>query len=125
MVDRTDQIDREGLLSYAQEQFGAEPEHLWAKYPNYVVLRHGNNRKWYAAIMDVPRNKLGLPGEGTVDVMDVKCGPLLLGSLLGEPGFLPAYHMNKSNWVSVLLDGSVPREKAIHVLTISYDLTKN
>ena len=117
-------MDKKGVLQYAQEQFGSEPEYLWAKYPAYCILRHINNRKWYAALMDVPRNKLGLSGNGGVEILDVKCDPILLGSLLGTSGFLPAYHMSKSSWVTILLDGSVPDDEIIHLLTISYDLTK-
>ena len=48
--------------------------------------------------------KLGLPGEDSVRVLVVKCDPILLGSLLGTKGFLPAYHMSKANWVSICMD---------------------
>ena len=54
--------------------------------------------------MNVPEHRLGLPGDGSVNVLDVKCDPRMIGSLLSEKGFLPAYHMNKSTWISVLLD---------------------
>ena len=117
-------MDRERVLRYARERFGSEPEYLWAKYPTYCVLRHGGNRKWYAAVMDVPRNKLGLPGTDAVEILDVKCDPRLLGSLLETEGFLPAYHMNKSNWVTILLDGSVPDGEIQNLLALSYDLTR-
>lgn len=117
-------MDRRGILKYAQEQFGSEPEYLWTKYPSYCVLRHINNRKWYAAIMDVPKSKLGLSGDEVIEILDIKCGSILLGSLLGKKGFLPAYHMCKSSWITVLLDGSVPDDEIINLLTISYDLTK-
>ena len=117
-------MDRERVLRYARERFGSEPEYLWAKYPTYCVLRHGGNRKWYAAVMDVPRNKLGLPGTDAVEILDVKCDPRLLGSLLEAEGFLPAYHMNKSNWVTILLDGSVPDGEIQSLLALSYDLTR-
>lgn len=118
-------MTRMEVLQYAGEQFGSEPEFLWAKYPGYCVLRHTNNKKWYAVLMDVPREKLGLPGDGIIDILDVKCDPILLGSLLGTDGFLPAYHMSKSSWVTIRLDGSVSSEEIINLLTISYDLTKN
>ena len=117
-------MDRESVLRYARERFGSEPEYLWAKYPTYCVLRHGGNRKWYAAVMDVPGNKLGLPGTDAVEILDVKCDPRLLGSLLETEGFLPAYHMNKSNWVTILLDGSVPDGEIQNLLALSYDLTR-
>ena len=32
--------------------------------------------------------------------------------------------MNKSNWVNLLLDGSLPEEEIIRLLELSYDLTK-
>lgn len=117
-------MDREKLLAYAREHFGSEPEYLWAKYPTYCVLRHTASRKWYAAVMDVPGSKLGLPENRVMEILNVKCEPILLGSLLGTKGFLPAYHMNKSNWVTILLDGSVSDVEIRNLLIISYDLTR-
>ena len=116
-------MDKKAVLQYVQDQFSAEPEYLWAKYPTYCVFRHVHNRKWFAVVMDVPKSKLGLSGNELVEILVVKCDPILLGSLLGKNGFLPAYHMSKSNWVTILLDGSVSDEEMISLLTISYDLT--
>jgi predicted DNA-binding protein (MmcQ/YjbR family) len=59
-----------------------------------------------------------------VDILNLKCGPVLLGSLLGKEGYLPAYHMSKGNWVSIRLDGTVPEEDIFWLLGISYDLTR-
>lgn len=116
-------MDRETLLTYARNQFAAEPEYLWAGHPTYCVLRRGGSRKWFAALMDVPRARLGLDGPGSVDLLNVRCGPLLSGSLLGREGFLPAYHMNKTNWVSIRLDGSAPEGEILELLAISYHQT--
>ena len=115
---------REQLFQYAMEQQAAQPEYLWAKKPHFAVLRRAGSRKWYALFMDVERKRLGLPGEGSVDVLNIKCDPLLRGSLLETQGFLPAYHMNKDRWVTILLDGSVPKGEIIPLLDMSYDLTK-
>ncbi len=71
--------------------------------------------------MNVPEHRLGLPGDGSVDVLDVKCDPRMIGSLLSEKGFLPAYHMSKSTWISVLLDESVPDEQILSLIELSYD----
>ncbi len=116
-------MTREALLALARAQYGAEAAYLWKKYPKYCVLRRPSG-KWFALVMDVPRSRLGLPGEGSVDVVDVKCGPLLLGSYLGRPGFAPAYHMNKEHWVSVLLDGTASQQEIEALLDISFGLTK-
>ena len=114
---------KEDLLRYAVETFGTDPEYLWARLPEAYVLRHGAGGKWYAIGMPVRRDRLGLKETEPVDVLNIKCGELLLGSLLGRPGFLPAYHMSKTQWVSILLDGTVPEEEIKDLLNISYDLT--
>ena len=54
-------------------------------------------------------------------VLNVKCDPILIGSLRREPGFLPAYHMSKDSWISILLDGTVPDDRIMPLLSMSYD----
>lgn len=108
-------------MEYIQSRYAAEPEYLWVRYPNYAVFRQPATRKWFAAIMDVPRKSLYLEGDGTADVMDLKCGPVLVGSLLAQDGFLPAYHMSKSSWISVLLNDTVSDEEIYPLLELSYD----
>lgn len=112
---------RQRIMRYVQDRYGAEPEYLWAKYPNYVAFRQPASRKWFALIMDVPQKRLELEGDEPVDVMDVKCGPLMVGSLLAQDGFVPAYHMSKGTWISVLLNDTVPDEQIFPLLELSYD----
>ncbi|WP_242861714.1 MmcQ/YjbR family DNA-binding protein [Bittarella massiliensis (ex Durand et al. 2017)] len=117
-------VDRVAVLERARARYGTEPETLWARFPNHLALRHRENRRWYALLMEVPARSLGLPGEGRVDILNVKCDPLLVGSLRRERGILPAYHMDKDHWISVLLDGSVPWEQLTDLLEMSYRLTQ-
>lgn len=114
---------RKDLLEFAEEQYGTEPEYLWASSPDSAILRHSDNQKWYALFMEVQRNRLGLSGEDLVDVLDIKCDPILSGSLRMQEGFLPAYHMNKGNWISILLDGTVEKEAIFPLLEMSFELT--
>ena len=99
-------MTRDELQRYIFDHYSTEPDYPWADAPNHAVFRHGSNRKWFALVLDVPRNKLGLPGTQMIDVVNLKCDPILIGSLRGEPGIFPAYHMNKDRWLSVALDGS-------------------
>lgn len=115
-------MNRQQVFDWVNRQYGTEPEYLWKKYPNYAVLRNSAG-KWYGAVVDVPKNKIGLDGEETVDILDVKCDPLLIGSLCMQKGFLPAYHMNKENWIGIMLDGSVDDEQIKNLLDMSYQLT--
>lgn len=70
---------------------------------------------------DIPLKRLELEGDELVDVMNVKCGPIMVGSLLTQDGFFSAYHMNKSSWISVILDDTVPDEEICPLLELSYD----
>ena len=99
------------MLAFAAQRYGTQPEFLWASNPQYAVLRHSHNRKWYGLIMNVPGERLGLEETGQVDILDLKCDPIMTGSLLSQPGILPGYHMHKGNWISVLLDGTVELEQ--------------
>ena len=114
---------RNELEAFIMETYNAEADYPWRKSPNHAVFRHCSNRKWFALIMDVPKNKLGLQGEGLLDVINLKCNPILIGSLREEPGFLPAYHMSKDNWITVALDGSAPDDKITMLLDMSYQAT--
>ena len=114
-------MDREALKAYIDETLAGETDHPWARYPDYVVFRHTGNRKWFALLMCIPREKLGLPGGGLLDVLNVKCDPRMVGSLLAQEGFHPAYHMNKDHWVSILLDDTVPDETLFPLVELSWD----
>ena len=73
--------------------------------------------------MEWERGKLGMPGAGSVCALNVKCEPVLIGSLRERPGFHPAYHMNKDKWITVRLDGSVAAEEIRNLVDLSYRLT--
>ena len=112
------------LLTYAKDYLGDDPEYLWESTPDACVLRHQDNKKWYAVIMHITRDKLKLSDNGPVDILDIKCDPQLLGSMLGKEGCHPAYHMNKSHWLTVRLDGTVSFDEIVGLLEMSYNITK-
>ena len=115
-------MNRQALEEYISAQFGAAGERLWRAWPDYVVFRNPRNKKWFAVLMDVEKSRLGLAGGGKADVINLKCEPILVGSLLQSEGCLPAYHMNKTNWITVLLEGGPPPEELRELLRISYDV---
>ena len=95
----------------------------WNEYPNYTTFKHKNNQKWFTLIMNVPFEKLGIDKEGIVNVINLKNIPEMLGGLRKDKGIFPAYHMNKEHWSTILLDGTVPKQKICDLIDISYDLT--
>lgn len=116
-------MNRAGFMQFILEQYSVEPDYPWMKNPNFAVFRHSNNQKWFALIMDIPRSRLGLPGDELLDVVNLKCDPLLIGSLRSEPGFFPAYHMNKDSWITVSLDNKADDDKLKMLLDMSYTAT--
>ena len=114
---------RDEMIQLVSAQYEATPEYLWKRYPGYAVLRHSDNRKWFTIFMDVPANKLGLPGDEIINILDVKVDPVLADSLLEKEGILPGYHMHKGNWITILLDGTVKRGLILSLIDMSFQLT--
>ena len=115
---------RSAVLRYAREALDTEPDCPFSGDTQTLVLRHVDSGKWFALLMRVRADRLTLKRGGEVEIMNVKVDPLLTGSLRTQRGILPAYHMNKERWISVLLDGSVPLEQALALLDMSYALTQ-
>ena len=118
----SDEMDlREDVEKYIKKKYKASPEYLWKRYPYYAAFRHEDNRKWFAIIMDVDGDKLGLPGTERIDIIDVKIDDLMLRDiLLQQEGFLPAYHMNKGGWITILLDGTVKADEICNMIDASF-----
>ena len=115
---------REEIIALIKKKYKADPEFLWMRYPDYAVFRHADNRKWFAIIMDVKREKLGLDGGGAVDILNVKISdPLLAELLIGQPGYLKGYHISRGSWVSIQLDGTLPTEEIALRLSESFTAT--
>lgn len=113
---------KEALLKYVEEKYGTLPEYLWKRYPEFAVLRHKNNRKWYAVIMNVTACKLGLDGDEEVWIVNVKTTDRMFHDYMtGQDGFFPGYHMNKAIWLSILLDGTVAFERITALIDESYE----
>ena len=115
---------RAQVFDYVKKTYRAEPEYLWLRFPDYAVFRHADNEKWFGLVMDVPRQKLGLDGAERVDILNVKLSdPLLVDLLIRQTGYLRGYHISRGNWISILLDGSVPFADICQWLDESYVTT--
>ena len=75
--------------------------------------------------MDIPKNKLGVSGNDSISVVNVKCDKILVTSLWERDGIFPAYHRSKEHWIIVALDGSVPNDTIKMLLDMSFEATKN
>ena len=117
-------MDRKTFFEYIKKEYKVTPDYPWKKYPDNAVFRHSDNNKWFALVMDVARDKLGQIGAERITVVNLKIADALFrDTIIREEGIIPAYHMNKQNWITVFLDGTVPEERVYDLLDMSYRAT--
>ena len=55
--------------------------------------------------------------------INLKCEPFMSEDLRRNfHAIKPGYHMNKKHWNTIVLDGSIPDEKILFLIDLSYDL---
>ncbi len=105
---------REEAIKFCLSLDGAYEDYPFHDF-NWTVMRHKNGKKMFAAIFE---------RMGSIWI-NVKCEPNL--NYMWRSRFesvLPAYHMNKFHWLSIVLDGSVPDGEIKNMITDSFMLTK-
>ena len=113
------------LLKAISEKYQASLEHLWREHPSYTVVRDPISRKWFALFMRVRLANLGITGaeaEAQVPVANFKADPDFISMAAQAEGFYPAYHMNKTHWLTVRLDGPVSEEQVLDLADRSWQL---
>ena len=121
-----DTTDTNGLTkavqSYIKKKYNISPEHPWHQYPDYATFKELYSQKWFAIIMSVSGKKLGLPTDDEIPIINVKADPEIIMMMGRTPGFMPGYHMNKRNWLTILLDGTVELEQVTARIDDSYKM---
>ena len=116
-------MTKQQFLEFCLDAFGTSPDYPFEDNLETAVLRHANNRKWYAILMRVSRRKFGMNSDEVVDVVNLKLPTEMLGSFGAADGVYPAYHMNKLHWISVLLPDA-PEEVVAFLTNASFEATK-
>ena len=115
---------REQIIDMALELPGATADTPFEGDGYSTALRHGDTGKWFGIVLKGPRSRVGLDGEGQAELLDLKCDPLVSYAMIQEyPDILPGYHMNKQLWITIRLEGDVPRDVVEMLLRMSFDLT--
>lgn len=91
---------------------------VYEDYPfhddNWTVMRHNGNKKSFACIYE---------RQGNIWI-NVKCNLEWRDFWRNAySSVVPAYHMNKEHWNSIILDGTVPDNDIKRMIGESYDLT--
>jgi len=121
-----DGMKREEIFKYVKEKHQTDPDYTFKDFPNYAALKHEHTNKWYGLVMDVEAEKLGFKNtHEKYDVLNVKVPAELLGSFReGRNYLLPAYHMNKEHWLTILLNEVENEKEVFELLDQSYELTR-
>lgn len=112
------------VIQYIANRYGDSPEFLWKRFPENAIFRRQDNAKWYAALLIVSKSKLGMSEKGKVDILDLRVSPNEIDALVDGKTFFPGYHMNKRNWFTICLDGSVSLEEIFARIENSYQLAR-
>ena len=110
------------IAVYLKETYGTTPEFLWKKYPGHGVFRNTQKKKWYGIILNIHASKI-MNEDKEIEILDVKIKPEQLEELLNKPGYYPAYHMNKKNWITLVLDETLSDEEIKQHLDESFHLS--
>ena len=117
-------MTKQGFLEYCLNTYGTAPDYPFDDLLETAVLRHADNRKWYAIVMKVSRRKFGFGSDEVIDVVNLKLPTEMFGSFGATDGVYPAYHMNKLHWISVLLPDA-PEDVIQFLVNVSFEATKD
>ena len=109
------------VIQYVQEEYGCELEFLWQD--ENAVWRNPTNRKWFGVILKVKGERLGLKTDEDVAALDLRFEKGMAREFVaarGGSGILLGYHMNKDNWITVVLDYGVATEEILGLIDQSY-----
>lgn len=112
------------VMQYIFDKYDTPLEFLWKKFPENAIYRRKDNQKWYAAILTVARNKIGLDGNDKIEILDLRINPIQLEETIDYKQYFPGYHMNKRNWYTICLDDAVDYDDIFKRIDISYELAK-
>lgn len=108
-------MTRSETIEYALTLSGAAADQPFDSDSETTVLRHSDSGKWFGLIMLL----------GGKYIINLKCEPMNADFLRSVyKGVIPAYHMNKTHWNSVILSSDVPDEEIKRMIDDSFHLTR-
>lgn len=111
------------INDYIKNKYNIKPVFLWDRTPDFGVYRNEKN-KWFGIIMNIVYNKINKTSkeDKLVEIINVKINPSCLDELLNINGIYEAYHMNKKNWVTIILDNTLDDNLVFNLIDTSYNL---
>ena len=110
------------IVKYIKDKYNDNPEFLWEDTPYCGVFRM--NKKWYGIIMNINESKLN-SGSEDIEIINVKLDKDKILFLLNKKGFYKAYHMNKNNWISIILNDTLKDDEIFKLIDESRKIISN
>lgn len=108
-------MNREDVIRYCLELPDVYEDYPFPDDNISATMKHKKNNKWFALLMKV---------DGK-DYLNIKTDPEYSELLRKSYDYIiPAYHMNKEHWNTIILGDKCDRELVEELLEQSYDLTK-
>ena len=115
---------RTNAIEALERRFGSLHEAPWEDDPDSITFKTKLSKKWFAIMMRIPADRLGLKGRNLIDVANIKLPPDKINALIDNVHYFRAYHMNKTHWLSVKLDKDSDISEFLSLAEISYSLAE-
>ena len=110
------------ITKLINEKYAVFPEFLWDIFPDYGVFRNARSNKWFGIVMNLDKSKIIPKKTGEVEILNLKLDENVKKALKLDGVYHP-YHSSKKNWVSIILDNTLPDEKIMELVDLSYDIS--
>lgn len=108
-------MNRKDVIKYCLELANVYEDYPFPDDNDSVTMKHKKNKKWFALIMNVR-------GEEYLNIKtEAEYSELLRKSY---DYIIPAYHMNKQHWNTIILSNKCDKKLIEELLDRSYELTK-
>lgn len=111
------------IINYVKAKYDNDLEFLWKRSPKNAIWRNQNNRKWYGTVLVISKDKLKIESNEMVEILDLRYQKNDIKNIIDNYKIFPGYHMNKDNWITIILDGRVELEEIYQLIDNSYQLS--
>lgn len=108
------------LMKHVENRYNSNLEFLWEKFPKDAIYRNSSNNKWFALLVALDKTKIGLEGEGEIEIVVLKHDNV--SNIIDGELVLEGYHMNKKYWITVPLDDRISDSELFKLVETSYSL---
>lgn len=108
-------MNKEDIIKYSLSLTNTYEDYPFPDDITSITMKHLENKKWFALIMNV---------QGKM-YLNVKTEPAYSELLRKTYDYIiPAYHMNKEHWNTIIIDDKVDTSLVEELIEQSYELTK-